>query len=77
MYMSISEIVNKIRNGESLYLYNSKNKDIIYFSKNSFIVKNDKEEYSVFDIENYLKRLFVHGVKATFSKELYNSYEDK
>lgn len=75
--MSISEIVAKIKNGESLYLYNSKNRDIIYFSENSFIIENNKEKYSVFDIENYLKRLFVHGVKATFSEELYNSSDTK
>lgn len=77
MYMSISEIVEKIENGKKLFLYNSRKKDVIYFNNGSFFIKNKEEEYEIYDIKNYLKRIFCHGVKATFSEELYNSSDTK
>lgn len=72
MYMSIKEIVNKIKDGNNLYLMNDENSEIIYFEKNKFFVKDEKMIFEVSDIERFIQKTFYHGLKCTFSENLYN-----
>lgn len=72
MYMSIEEIVNKIKDGNNLYLINGENSEIIYFEKNKFFVKGKKMIFEVSDIERFIQKTLHHGLKCTFSENLYN-----
>ena len=77
LYMHISEIINKIVDGEKLYLIGKENKEFVYFENNNFYVSSKNRVFNIKDIKKFLESNFYHGFKGTFSESIYEKNTEK
>ena len=77
LYMHISEIINKIVDGEKLYLIGKENKEFVYFENNNFYVSSKNKVFNIKDIKKFLESNFYHGFKGTFSESIYEKSIEK
>lgn len=77
LYMHISEIINKIVDGEKLYLIGKESKEFIYFEDSNFYVSSKNKVFNIKDIKKFLESNFYHGFKGTFSESIYEKSIEK